>query len=115
MIVFCCWKNVASNLFGEIQPFISVTCKNFQTFQQHFPLGKFTESNDTTFLDRRGISPGVAPPCRAGRHGGEAVGKPSLKSIGEVCPHHRKHRVQVQSSEATLCFCKKVEIMTRFR
>ena len=36
--------------------FLSLS-KNFQTFQQHFPLGKFTESNDTTFLDRRRIRP----------------------------------------------------------
>ena len=64
---------------------------SLQTFQQHFPLGKFTESNDTTFLDRRGISPGVAPPCRAGRHGGEVVGKPSLK----------KHRRSLSTSQKT--------------
>ena len=71
---------------------------------------------DTTFLDRRWIRPNrcTAVP-RQGGHGGEVVGKPSLKSIGEVCPHHRKHQGAGSKFGSNIVFFQKVEIMTRFR
>ena len=86
MIVFCCLKNVASILFWRnFQPFC-VTWQKLPNLSAAFPTWQIYRIKWHHLFG----SPSD-PPRRAGRHGGEVVGKPSLKSIGEVCPHHRKH------------------------